>query len=193
LTWWALALAAEGGHSSRVSERDRSNEKMGRQPQSERATSCAFATPAGPVRLAFLGSRLVGVTLGEGGAPEVATLPPSSREIALALQAYLDGRSPVMPALPFLLTRGTPFQQRVWLALRSISVGTTATYGALAARLGLPRGARAVGQAAGRNPLPVVLPCHRVVAQDGPGGFGAGLAWKAFLLAREGGDLPGSR
>jgi len=165
---------------------------MGRQPRPEITTSCAFVTPVGPVRLAFLGARLVGVSLGEGGAPDLAALPAPCREIALALRAYLDGSRPSLPVLPFLLTRGTPFQQRVWLALPAIPPGTTATYGEVAARLGLPRGARAVGQAAGRNPLPVVLPCHRVVAKGGPGGFGAGLAWKEFLLAREGGVLPGS-
>jgi methylated-DNA-[protein]-cysteine S-methyltransferase len=165
---------------------------MGRQPRPEGTTSCAFATPAGPVRLAFLGARLVGVALGEGGAPDLAALPPACREIAFALQAFLNGRRPILPALPFLLTRGTSFHQRVWLALPAIPPGTTATYGEVAALLGLPRGARAVGQAVGRNPLPVVLPCHRVVAKGGPGGFGAGLAWKGFLLAREGGTLPGS-
>jgi len=166
---------------------------MGRQPRSESTACCAFATPVGPVRLAFLGARLVGVELGEGGAPGVAVLPRPCREIALALQSYLNGQSPGLPAVAFRLTRGTPFQQRVWLALPAIPAGTTATYGEVAARLGLPRGARAVGQAAGCNPLPVVLPCHRVVAKNGPGGFGAGLVWKRYLLAREGGQLSGSR
>ena len=166
---------------------------MARQLRSGGVVGCAFTTPAGPVRLAFLGPRLVRVTLGEGGAPEIADLPRACREIAFTLEDFLAGRRPTLPALPLRLTGGTPFQRRVWLLLPTIPPGTTMTYGEVASRLGLPRGGRAVGQALGRNPLPVVLPCHRVVARGGPGGFGAGLAWKRFLLAREGGQLPGSR
>jgi methylated-DNA-[protein]-cysteine S-methyltransferase len=83
---------------------------------------------------------------------------------------------------------GTPFQLRVWHALMAIPAGQPATYGALAKRLGT--GARAVGQACGANPLPILIPCHRVVAASGLGGFmhsaaGTPLDVKTWLLAHE--------
>ena len=84
------------------------------------------------------------------------------------------------------LSRGTPFQQRVWQALLEIPYGETRTYGQVAEQVGMPRAARAVGQAVGRNPLPIIVPCHRVVASDGLGGFGSCLSTKIRLLALEG-------
>ena len=87
---------------------------------------------------------------------------------------------------------GTDFQSRCWLALATIPYGTTVSYGEQARRLGLgPASARAVGAANGQNPLPVVLPCHRVVGADGSlTGFGGGLHVKRFLLEHEGALLP---
>jgi len=83
---------------------------------------------------------------------------------------------------------GTEFQRRVWDVLATVPWGTTTTYGAIAARLGLPPGAsRAVGAANGANPLPVVLPCHRVIGSDGTlTGYAGGLERKALLLRLEG-------
>ena len=81
--------------------------------------------------------------------------------------------------------RGTPFQLRVWQALREIPYGELRTYGQLAAGLGKPGASRAVGGANGKNPIPLIVPCHRVVASDGIGGFTGGLAWKERLLAHE--------
>jgi len=90
-------------------------------------------------------------------------------------------------ALPLDL-RGTAFQHRVWDALRRIPAGQTLSYGELARRLGLPRGARAVAQAVASNPVAVIVPCHRVVRSDGSaGGYRWGLARKRALLAREAG------
>ena len=82
--------------------------------------------------------------------------------------------------------RGTPFQLDVWRALRTIPGGATSTYAGLARALGRPGAARAVGAAAGANPLPVIVPCHRLLAADGLGGFSGGLALKRALLALEG-------
>jgi methylated-DNA-[protein]-cysteine S-methyltransferase len=80
---------------------------------------------------------------------------------------------------------GTPFQLRVWAELARIPYGATITYGELARRIGRPKAFRAVGTANGRNALPIVVPCHRVVASDGLGGFGGGLATKRILLDLE--------
>jgi O-6-methylguanine DNA methyltransferase len=82
--------------------------------------------------------------------------------------------------------RGTPFQLRVWEELRRIPCGVVRTYGQLAARLGKPGASRAVGGANGRNPIPLIVPCHRVIASNGIGGFTGGLEWKERLLAHEG-------
>jgi O-6-methylguanine DNA methyltransferase len=81
---------------------------------------------------------------------------------------------------------GTDFQQQVWRAIAAIPSGQTRTYGELAEAIGRPRAVRAVGTACGRNPLPLFIPCHRVVAASGGlGGFSAGLAWKLLLLRAE--------
>ena len=81
---------------------------------------------------------------------------------------------------------GTPFQRRAWLALASIPYGTTLSYGEQARRLGVPGAARAVGSANAANPIPIVLPCHRLVGADGSlTGYGGGLDAKRALLAHE--------
>jgi methylated-DNA-[protein]-cysteine S-methyltransferase len=86
-----------------------------------------------------------------------------------------------------LAPRGTEFQQRVWMALRTIPYGATISYRNLADRIGQPSAMRAVGAANGRNPLPIVVPCHRVIGADGSlTGFGGGLPTKRFLLELEG-------
>ena len=85
-----------------------------------------------------------------------------------------------------LAPRGTPFQQRVWSLLQAIPFGETTTYGALAQALGNPRTVRAVGLANGRNPISIVVPCHRVIGADGSlVGFGGGIERKRALLAHE--------
>ncbi|HUF31029.1 MAG TPA: methylated-DNA--[protein]-cysteine S-methyltransferase [Gemmatimonadaceae bacterium] len=87
-----------------------------------------------------------------------------------------------------LQARGTPFQTQVWDALRAIPHGQTISYGELARRLGAPKAMRAVGAANGRNPIPIIVPCHRVIGARGDlTGFGGGLERKRWLLAHEGG------
>lgn len=86
-----------------------------------------------------------------------------------------------------LAPRGTAFQCEVWHTLATIAYGQTTSYAQLAARVGRPSAMRAVGAANGRNPLPIVLPCHRVIGADGSlTGFGGGLPTKQYLLALEG-------
>ena len=92
-----------------------------------------------------------------------------------------------------LAPQGTPFQREVWHTLAGIGFGETISYAQLAQRVGKPSAMRAVGAANGRNPLPIVLPCHRVIGSDGSlTGFGGGLPTKRFLLELEG-ALPRSR
>lgn len=95
---------------------------------------------------------------------------------------------------PPLAPSGTPFQRRIWSALASIPFGTTEAYAELPRRVGRPTAVRAVGAANGRNPLPIVLPCHRVVGADGRlVGYGGGLAIKRALLELEGCRFAGER
>ena len=111
-------------------------------------------------------------------------------EAAHQLDSYFAGEL-VDFDLPLEL-HGTEFNRRCWLALASIPYGQTVSYGEQARRLGLgPDSARAVGAANGRNPLPLVLPCHRVIGADGSlTGFGGGLETKRYLLELEGALLP---
>lgn len=103
-----------------------------------------------------------------------------------ALAQALAGRQPAQLP-PFDRSAGTAFQQRVWQALGRIPPGQYLTYSGLAAAIGRPKAVRAVGGACGANPIPVLIPCHRVLAAGGGlGGFSGGLDWKRRLLAREG-------
>jgi len=107
------------------------------------------------------------------------------RTTAAALKAVLAAREP--GNLPPLDLVGTEFQKRVWNALRRVSLGKTKSYGEIAQAIGKPQAVRAVGGACGANPIPVLIPCHRVLAAHGKiGGFGGGLEWKCKLLVREG-------
>ncbi len=106
------------------------------------------------------------------------------------LQAYLSGEFASLDALP-LNPGGTPFQQQVWFALRSIPPGTVITYGELAKQIGKPTASRAVGMANSLNPIAIVLPCHRVVGANGSlTGYAGGLQRKRWLLHHEGVSLP---
>ncbi len=103
-----------------------------------------------------------------------------------AVKAVLAGHAPAeLP--PLDLSRGTKFQQSVWAALRKIKLGATQSYGEIAMSIGNPKAVRAVGGACGANPIPVLVPCHRVLAANQKiGGFSGGLEWKRKLLACEG-------
>jgi len=115
------------------------------------------------------------------------------RATAAALKRALAGRAPgVLP--PLDVSVGTAFQQRVWSALRKIGCGQTQSYGEIAQAIGKPKAVRAVGGACGANPIPVLVPCHRVLAANRKlGGFSGGLNWKRTLLAREGVVLASGR
>jgi methylated-DNA-[protein]-cysteine S-methyltransferase len=147
------------------------------------------ASPIGPLRIAAEDGAIVAVRFqGEGDPAPAAGGGPADeavlREAAEQLAAWFGGeregfRLPLAP-------RGTPFQQEVWRALLAIPAGQTRTYGALAAALGRPAAARAVGAACARNPLGILVPCHRAVGSDGRlTGYAWGLGRKRWLLDRE--------
>ena len=105
---------------------------------------------------------------------------------AAALKNILAGRSP-KKFPPFDLSNGTTFRRKVWNTLRKIARGQTKSYGEIARAMGKPKAVRAVGGACGANPIPVLVPCHRVLAANKKlGGFSGGLDWKRKLLTREG-------
>lgn len=111
---------------------------------------------------------------------------PATHPVAQWLDAYFSGVQ--LPLMPLLAKARTPFQHRLRKALLNIPPGETRTYGELARTLN--SGPRAVGQALGANPLPILIPCHRAVAAHGLGGFSCGLKWKKRLLELEGATLP---
>lgn len=154
-------------------------------------------SPLGPLTLVADGDALTGLylsgqrhrpapeTFGEPAGPDTAPFAGAARQLA---EYFAGSRTDF--ELPLHLV-GTPFQRTVWQALRAIPYGRTLTYGELAARIGRPAAVRAVGLANGRNPVSVIVPCHRVVGSGGAlTGYGGGLARKRQLLDLESGARP---
>ena len=146
-------------------------------------------SPIGALLLVSEDARLRQVIFAKSGRP---TIPKAEwREDAAALsetihqlRAYFDGQLETFD-LP-LAPEGTPFQQKVWGELLKIPYGNTTSYGELAKRIGNPKASRAVGLANGSNPIPIVIPCHRVIGSNGKlTGYGGGLTIKEKLLALE--------
>lgn len=152
---------------------------------------CCFAeSPLGPLLLAGPVGALAFLGFPAGcrsrpPAPEWLEDPSPFAEARRQLEAYFAGRRRNFE-LP-LAPGGTPFQAAAWRALQAIPYGETRTYARMAAEIGRPRAVRALGAANGANPLPILIPCHRLVGSDGSlTGFGGGLAAKAHLLRLEG-------
>lgn len=142
-------------------------------------------TQASPLGTLAVRTGAAGVTSLEWAEEGVSGTP--DRSVARALDSYFAGNYAALDELDVDLGSRGPFTLAVLQALRSIEPGTTTTYGALAQLAGRPGAARAVGQAVGSNPVPVIVPCHRVVASNGSlGGFSAGLDRKRALLDHEG-------
>lgn len=148
-----------------------------------------IASPLGDLLLISTGQALTGVyltphrhgpTVGGAWVRDEAPFAEATRQ----LSEYFAGARTVFD-LPTAAT-GTPFQQRVWQALCAIPHGRTASYGDIARAIGHPTAVRAVGLANGRNPLSIVVPCHRVIGRDGSlTGYGGGVERKQWLLAHE--------
>lgn len=154
-------------------------------------------TPIGDVVLAVHAGRLCAVAFGDDDwlhahlvrrfGPSVAFTPADDPAgFTTRFRAYFGGDVAALDAIP-VDTGGTAFQQEVWQALRDIPAGETRTYGQVAAKLGRPGAARAVGITNSKNPVALVLPCHRVVGADGTlTGYAGGLDRKRWLLRHEG-------
>jgi methylated-DNA-[protein]-cysteine S-methyltransferase len=145
-----------------------------------------YRSPIGPLAVEASDDGVLGVTFGDRGPSRPG---PSARArahleaAAAALDAYFAGRPPTLPALDL---RGTPFQRAVWAELVAIPWGEVRTYGEMAAALGAPGAARAIGGANHDNPVAILVPCHRVVRAGGAlGGYAGGLEIKRWLLAHE--------
>jgi methylated-DNA-[protein]-cysteine S-methyltransferase len=149
----------------------------------------SIPSPIGDLTLTSDGEFLTEIWMGEPSPLPAIEAPnlPVFVETKQQLDAYFR-RERTSFDLP-LRASGTDFQKVVWKALCEIPYGTTTSYGELARRIGNPTGSRAVGLANGRNPLPIVVPCHRVIGANGKLiGFGGGLPRKVFLLELERGD-----
>lgn len=154
-----------------------------------------YASPLGPMLLAASGQGLAGVWFeGQRHLPDAALMARWTeqadhallREAARQLDDYFAGRRNAFD-LPLDLRHGTAFQRAVWEALRAIAPGTTTSYAALGQRIGNPAAVRAVGAAVGRNPVSIVVPCHRVLGTGGAlTGYAGGLERKSALLRLEG-------
>ena len=141
-------------------------------------------SPVGELTLTQEGDCLTGLYFGRLPCQGLEGPTPLLEEAARQLSEYFAGSRREF-TLPLLL-KGTPFQRRVWEALRTIPYGETCSYGELARAIGSPKSCRAVGGANHRNPISIIVPCHRVVGSTGSlTGYGGGLENKRFLLDLE--------
>jgi methylated-DNA-[protein]-cysteine S-methyltransferase len=158
-----------------------------------------FKTDMGWVGILASARGLLATTLPQPTAPAARQLlegineatwsPHAFPDLVERLKEYYGGRKVAFPD-KLDLTRATSFQHAAWTAAQSIPYGETRSYRWVAERIGKPQAARAVGQALGRNPLAIIVPCHRVVASDGGlGGFGGGLKIKRYLLWLEASNI----
>ncbi|TNF36939.1 MAG: methylated-DNA--[protein]-cysteine S-methyltransferase [Deltaproteobacteria bacterium] len=147
-------------------------------------------SPLGPLGLVATHEALVRVDFDPAGvAPDERPAPSVLLQARRELEEYFAGQRRTFD-VPTRLD-GTPFQRAVWAALRDIPWGQTVSYGELARRLGRPTASRAVGAANGANPVPIIVPCHRVIGANGAlTGYGGGEDRKRWLLAHEGQETP---
>jgi methylated-DNA-[protein]-cysteine S-methyltransferase len=141
-------------------------------------------SPVGPLTLVAVGDCLLELQFGRTLPADGGVVCPVLRQTEKEVREFFAGKRQTF-SIP-LSMRGTPFQTKVWKALCKIPFGATCSYGELARRIGSPKSARAVGMALGRNPLAIVVPCHRVIGSSGAlVGFGGGLEVKRRLLLHE--------
>lgn len=155
------------------------------------ADSYKYISPIGDIICTFAGPFLVELDIrSHEERPALAPLPACL--FRTELDAYFSGELRTF-SQKIKFISGTAFERRVWEALRSIPYGETRSYRWVAGQAGSPKAVRAAGQALKKNPLPIILPCHRVIAADGsPGGYSAGVAVKQHLLRHEHGAASAS-
>jgi methylated-DNA-[protein]-cysteine S-methyltransferase len=120
------------------------------------------------------------------GSPSAKAVQQTTKTLLAILSGKHPKRFPILD-----LSGGTEFQQSVWQSMLRIPIGKTKSYGEIALDINNPNAVRAVGAACGANPVPVIVPCHRVLSAGGMGGFSAGMKWKHRLLGIEGVLTPG--
>lgn len=141
-----------------------------------------IATPIGGIEIRTDQGRLVSLNLTRARPTKAGKGGPLVEE----LERYFRGEPVTFEDITVDLRGATEFERAVYAATQAIPFGKVATYGQIASAIGRPRAQRAVGQALSKNPASIVIPCHRVVAADGLGGFTGGLHWKRRLLRHEG-------
>ena len=143
-----------------------------------------YTFPCGSSRVEQAGDCIVSISAVHGPVPDYGTPTPLTQQLASQMEEYFQGNRKDFD-IPYIL-HGTPFQERVWKALCRIPYGHTRSYRDIAAEIGQPKACRAVGMANHRNPMMLVVPCHRVIGADGSlGGYAGGLELKRFLLSLE--------
>jgi len=143
-----------------------------------------YAFPCGTFRMEAKGGSIVSLTALHVPPPDIGTPTPLTDELARQMEEYFQGIRTSFD-IPYAL-RGTPFQKSVWAALCQIPYGQTRSYRDIAQAVGNPRAYRAVGMANHRNPVMLLVPCHRVIGADGSlGGYAGGIALKQFFLDLE--------
>jgi methylated-DNA-[protein]-cysteine S-methyltransferase len=159
---------------------------------SQELTVILANTPLGHMILSFTPKGLAALDFVEEeshfsfGPPPPAAMDAMMDAVAKELQNFFAGKPTDFSQVPLDL-QGTPFQIKVWQELRRIPRGETISYKELARRVGSPQASRAVGQANSHNPIPIIIPCHRVINADGSlGGYSSGLDKKRWLLKHEG-------
>jgi O-6-methylguanine DNA methyltransferase len=147
-----------------------------------------YKSPIGDIYCLFDGAELIEMSIKAGNrqSKKSHSLSPIAHRLFNELDAYFNGHlNKFNQKIKFV--SGTDFEHKVWLALKEIPYGETRSYKWISEKVGRPKAMRAVGQALKKNPLPIILPCHRVIASDGSiGGFSCGVEIKGWLLRHEG-------
>ena len=148
-----------------------------------------YPSPIGPVEVSGTSEGIVSVSFVKRRLPNARNLPDCVKEGIRQLDEYFKGSRKSFSLK--LLPQGTPFQKLVWQQLKKIPYGKVASYGDMARAVGNPHAYRAVGNANNRNPIAIVIPCHRVIGSDGKlVGYGSGLWRKEWLLDHEKSERP---
>ena len=153
----------------------------------QKSVSAVIASPLGPLVIKGSEKGVQSIAYGAVSSKASSSIPPELRSAVWELRAYFQGKR-LSHSLQFDL-RGTMFQKKIWDRLRRIPAGHVTTYGDLARKAGFPGAARAVGSAMKKNPVPILVPCHRVLpsgaTRENPGSYNSGPAKKKWLLAHE--------